>query len=178
MRKEEPSSLALRGMVHIPGGVFRMGSDVHYPEESPSHLVRVDGFWIDRYPVTNCEFRKFVNATRYVTFAEIAPDAKDYPGALPHMLKAGSIVFTPPKHPVPFATGANGGISSSAQIGAGPMARARRSAGSTITPSFTLPIGTPRLMRPGLARTCRPKPNGNSPRAAASTAPNLPGATS
>jgi formylglycine-generating enzyme len=102
MRKEEPSSLALRGMVHIPGGVFRMGSDVHYPEESPSHLVRVDGFWIDRYPVTNCEFRKFVNATRYVTFAEIAPDAKDYPGALPQMLKAGSLVFTPPKHPVDF----------------------------------------------------------------------------
>jgi formylglycine-generating enzyme required for sulfatase activity len=100
IRKEEPSSLALRGMVHIPGGVFRMGSDVHYPEESPSHLVKVDGFWIDRYPVTNREFRKFVNATRYVTFAEIAPDPKNYPGALPHMLKAGSLVFTPPKHPV------------------------------------------------------------------------------
>jgi hypothetical protein len=31
-----------------------------------------------------------------VTFAEIAPDAKDYPGALPHMLKAGSLVFRPP----------------------------------------------------------------------------------
>ena len=45
-------------------------------------------------------FRKFVNATGYVTFAEIKPDAKDYPGALPHMLKAGSLVFTPPKHPV------------------------------------------------------------------------------
>jgi formylglycine-generating enzyme len=98
MRKEAPSSLALRAMVHIPGGVFRMGSDVHYPEEAPSHLVRVDCFWIDRYPVTNREFRKFVNATRYVTFAEIAPGAKDYPGALPHMLKAGSLVFTPPRH--------------------------------------------------------------------------------
>ena len=47
--------------------------------------------------MTNREFRKFVNATGYFTFAEIAPDAKDYPGALPHMLKAGSLVFTPPK---------------------------------------------------------------------------------
>jgi hypothetical protein len=31
---------------------------------------------------------------------EIKPDANDYPGALPHMLKAGSLVFTPPKHAV------------------------------------------------------------------------------
>jgi sulfatase modifying factor 1 len=66
----------------------------------PSHLVKVDGFWIDRTPVTNREFRKFVNATGCVTFAEIAPDAKDYPGALPHMLKAGSLIFTPPKFAV------------------------------------------------------------------------------
>ncbi len=77
-----------------------MGSDRHYPEEAPVHRVTVDGFWIDRTPVTNREFRKFVNATGYVTFAEIKPDAKDYPGALPHMLKAGSLVFTPPKHAV------------------------------------------------------------------------------
>src|SRR5271166_7078648 len=81
-------------MLFIPGGVFRMGSDRHYPEEAPSHLVKVDGFWIDPTPVTNRQFRKFVNVTSYVTFAEITPDAKDYPGALPHMLKAGSLVFT------------------------------------------------------------------------------------
>ena len=50
--------------------------------------------------MTNREFRKFVNATGYVTFAEIPPDPKDYPGAQPHMLKAGSLVFDPPNHPV------------------------------------------------------------------------------
>jgi formylglycine-generating enzyme required for sulfatase activity len=88
IEKVVPSSPALRGMVHIPGRVFRMGSDRHYPEEAPSHLVGVNEFWIDRTPVTNREFRKFVNATGHVTSAEIAPDAKDYPGALPHMLKA------------------------------------------------------------------------------------------
>ena len=95
--EKAPSWLPPRDMVHIPGGVFRMGSDRHYPEEAPSHLVEVDGFWLDRTLVTNREFRKFVNATGYVTFAEIAPDPKDYPGALPRMLKAGSLVFTPPK---------------------------------------------------------------------------------
>ncbi len=87
-------------MVWIPGGTFRMGSDRHYPEEAPVHRVTVDGFWIDRTPVTNRQFREFVKATGYVTLAEIPPDPKDYPGALPHMLYAGSLVFTPPDHPV------------------------------------------------------------------------------
>ena len=87
-------------MVWVPGGVFCMGSDHHYPEEQPVHRVRVDGFWMDRTPITNREFRRFSEATGYVTFAQIAPDPKDYPGALPHMLKAGSLVFTPPQRPV------------------------------------------------------------------------------
>ena len=43
-------------MVWIPGGTFRMGSDNHYPEEAPVHRVTVDGFWIDRTPVTNRQF--------------------------------------------------------------------------------------------------------------------------
>jgi formylglycine-generating enzyme required for sulfatase activity len=98
---EPPSEKRERdGMVWIPGGTFRMGSDKHYPEEAPVHRATVDGFWIDRTPVTNAQFRRFVEETGYVTYAEIAPDPKDYPGALPHMLKAGSLVFTPPGHPV------------------------------------------------------------------------------
>jgi formylglycine-generating enzyme required for sulfatase activity len=87
-------------MIWIAGGTFRMGSDHHYPEEAPVHRVTVDGFWMDRAPVTNREFRRFIDATRYVTMAEKKPDPKDYPGALPHMLKAGSLVFTPPDYPV------------------------------------------------------------------------------
>src|ERR1043165_5584122 len=87
-------------MLWIPGGTFRMGSDRHYPEEAPVHRVTVGGFWIDRTSVTNREFREFVKATGYVTFAQIVPDAKDSPGALPHMLKAGSLVFPPPSHVV------------------------------------------------------------------------------
>jgi len=88
------------GMLWVDGGTFRMGSDRHYPEEAPAHQVRVDGFWIDRTPVTNRQFREFVTATGHVTVAETPPDPKDYPGALPQMLRAGSLVFTPPKHPV------------------------------------------------------------------------------
>jgi sulfatase modifying factor 1 len=75
------------GMVFVPGGTFRMGSNKHYPEEAPVHPVTVDDFLIDRLPVTNRAFRKLVNATGYVAFAEMKPGARDYPGALPNMLK-------------------------------------------------------------------------------------------
>ena len=88
------------GMIFIPGGAFHMGSDNHYPEEAPAHRVSVSSFWIDRTPVTNREFHKFVNATGHVTLAELPPDPKDYPNALPHMLRPGSLVFTPPDQPV------------------------------------------------------------------------------
>src|SRR6201999_2205410 len=60
------------------------------------HKVRVDGFWIDRYPITNAEFHRFVEETGYLTFAEIPPDPDDYPGALPEMLHPGSVVFQKP----------------------------------------------------------------------------------
>jgi formylglycine-generating enzyme required for sulfatase activity len=95
------------GMLLVPGGEFLMGSDRHYPEEKPAHKVRVDSFWIDATPVTNREFKRFVDATGYVTFAEVAPDPKDYPGILPDMLKPGSMVFSPPNHPVDLTNYAN-----------------------------------------------------------------------
>ena len=87
-------------MVFVPGGTFSMGSDKHYAEEAPVHRVTVDGFWMDRTPVTNRQYKEFVRATGYVTTAEVAPDPADYPGALPHMIYAGSLVFSPPGRPV------------------------------------------------------------------------------
>ncbi|HXZ68220.1 MAG TPA: formylglycine-generating enzyme family protein, partial [Alphaproteobacteria bacterium] len=59
-----------------------------------------DPFLIDRMPVTNAAFKKFIEATGYVTFAERTPDAQTYPGADPALLKPGSSVFTPPARPV------------------------------------------------------------------------------
>ena len=87
-------------MVWIHGATYKMGSDKHYPEERPVHRVSVDGFWIDRVPVTNERFARFVNETKHTTFAEIPPDPAHYPGALPHMLYAGSLVFVRPEGPV------------------------------------------------------------------------------
>ena len=98
-----PGESPFPGMLWIPGGAFRMGSDKHYPEEAPAHPVSVDGFWMDRTPVTNLDFERFLSATGYVTFAEVPPRAEDYPGALPSMLYAGSMVFLKPRRRVELA---------------------------------------------------------------------------
>lgn len=93
-----------KDMVRIPAGEFLMGSNTHYPEEAPARRMRVEGFWMDRGPVTNARFRAFVEATGYVTFAELVPKARDYPEALPEMLYGGSLVFNTPAHRVSMGT--------------------------------------------------------------------------
>jgi formylglycine-generating enzyme required for sulfatase activity len=90
----------LSTMVRLEGGVFAMGSDRHYPEEAPARRVRVSPFWIDRYPVTNADFARFVTATGYRTMAERPLDPKLYPGADPAQLQPGSLVFQPTAGPV------------------------------------------------------------------------------
>jgi gamma-glutamyl hercynylcysteine S-oxide synthase len=77
------ASTAPGGMVRVPAGEFTfkvdgielegfndVGVDVQYPwEDSPRrhhlHRLHIDSFWIDRYPVTNAEFKKFLDATHY-----------------------------------------------------------------------------------------------------------------
>jgi sulfatase modifying factor 1 len=88
------------GMVEVPGGEFLMGSDDFYPEEGPVRRVAVDGFRIDRHPVTVGEFRRFVKATGYVTVAERPLDPDDYPDADPNALVPGALVFRPARGPV------------------------------------------------------------------------------
>jgi sulfatase modifying factor 1 len=87
------------GMVWIPGGEFWMGAD-EFPDAQPWHRVYLDGFWMDKTEVTNEQFEKFVQATKYVTVAERVPRAEDFPGAPPENLVAGSVVFSPPDYPV------------------------------------------------------------------------------
>jgi sulfatase modifying factor 1 len=91
-----------RDMVWIEGGAFLMGSDRHYVEERPRRRVRTEGFWIDRSPVTNREFARFVAATGYVTFAECAPRAEDFPDAPAENLIPGSMVFIPSVRAIPL----------------------------------------------------------------------------
>ena len=102
VRRAQPASPQTRspGMVWIPGGEFLMGSDNAYAEEAPAHRVRVDGFLMDCYTVTNRDFERFVADTGYVTLAERPADPADYPGALPGMLTPSSTIFTKPAGPV------------------------------------------------------------------------------
>ncbi len=69
-------------MVLIPDGCFQMGwkmiTYVKWPggdladDEVPVHKVCLDAFYIDKYEVTNQQFKEFVDATGYVTTAEAA----------------------------------------------------------------------------------------------------------
>jgi gamma-glutamyl hercynylcysteine S-oxide synthase len=55
-------------MVYVPGGPFEMGSRGYpfaYDNEQPPHTVELDGFRMDRYPVTNGEYAEFIAAGGY-----------------------------------------------------------------------------------------------------------------
>ena len=88
--------------IRVSGGIFRMGSTEFYPEEAPVREVEVDGFSIDRTPVTVAQFARFAGETDYVTLAERPLDAADYPEVDPALLVPGSIVFHPTAGPVPL----------------------------------------------------------------------------
>ena len=77
-----------------------MGSNDFYPEERPVHEVTVDGFWMDKYEVTNEEFERFVTETGYVTVAERPLNPKDFPGAPAENLVPGAMVFRKSTGPV------------------------------------------------------------------------------
>ena len=64
------TDVGLKGMVHIPGGEFRMGSAAFYPEEAPVHRVSVDDLLRGRAPGDGRRFRRFVKDTSHVTEAE------------------------------------------------------------------------------------------------------------
>ena len=100
------------GMMWVPGGEFLMGSDhkLAQPNERPAHHVKVGGFWMDRHHVTNAEFRKFVEATGYVTTAEKKPDWETIKVQVPpgtpkpddSAFVPGAMVFVGTEAPVPL----------------------------------------------------------------------------
>ena len=95
------------GMVWIPNGEFMMGAiegdNQARRDEFPAHPVKVSGFWMDATEVTNAAFKRFVDATGYVTTAEKDIDwevlKQQVPPGTPKppdsILVASSMVFTP-----------------------------------------------------------------------------------
>lgn len=108
----QSQSEAPPGMVWIKGGEFMMGSDQKEArkDEQPPHRVKVDGFWLDATPVTNRQFKEFVDATGYVTTAEKAPTLEEImsqvppgtPEPDPSLLVPASLVFKQTQGPVPL----------------------------------------------------------------------------
>ena len=103
---DTPKTEAPEGMVWVPGGEFTMGNEDQTASsraEGPEYRAKVDGFWMDATEVTNAEYRKFVNATGYVTIAERPIDWEELKTQLPpgtpkppaEMLQPGSLVFDP-----------------------------------------------------------------------------------
>ncbi len=100
------------GMVWIPSGEFSMGTDseLGWPDERPTHRVRVDGFWMDSTEITNAEFARFVEATGCVTTAERPPALEEImkqvppgtPPPPPESLVPGTLVFTPTTSAIPL----------------------------------------------------------------------------
>ena len=121
--------IARPGMIWIPGGVFLMGSDRHYPEEAPAHKVSVGAFWMDRSVVTNREFRPVRPATGDATLAERPANPDDYPGALPELLAPSSVVFQKRSSASICETTTIGGPMSPARTGGAPKDREVRSKG-------------------------------------------------
>lgn len=101
---------SLAGMVLIKGGEFEMGADNKQadPDEYPKHKVRVSSFYMDVTEVTNAQFKKFVDATGYITMAERKPDWEELKKTVPpgtpkppdSVLMAASLVFRQTSGPV------------------------------------------------------------------------------
>lgn len=91
-----------QNMTWIESGTFQMGSEKHYREEGSVAKVKVTGFCIDRYEITNTQFARFVEETGYTTIAERPLSAKDFPNLSEEQRSPGSLVFIAPKgkHPV------------------------------------------------------------------------------
>ncbi len=169
-------SVAFDDMVWIPGGTISHGFQCALSRRGAGHRVSVDSFWIDRTPVTNGLFKQFVRKTGHVTFAERKPDAKDYPNALPRMLFAGSLVFTPPRHPVDLRDWSQWWTLLRGANWRHPYGRKSDIHGLDDHPVVHVAYSDALAYAQWPVRTCRPRPNGSLPRAADLTAPNSPGA--
>ena len=170
-----------RDMAGSRRATFRMGSDAPLRRGGAGRTAStVDGFWIDRYAVTNRRVRGVRRARPATSRSPSARSTRPPSRARrPRTSSPGSLVFTRtrgPGRPAPPRPVVD--VDAGRVAGGTRRARARRSPAAWIIRSSTSPTRTPRPTRPGRARRCRPRPSGSSPRAAASTAPPTRGATS
>jgi formylglycine-generating enzyme len=163
-------------MIELPAGRFRMGSTGFYPEEMPVREVAVDAFAIDLAPVTVAQFARFAEATGYLTVAERPVDPAEYPEADPSLLVEGSAVFQLARGPVPLNDPARWWAYVPGANWRHPWGADSDNADRQDHPVTHIACEDAEAYATGQARRSRPRPNGNTPLAAASTAPSSRGA--
>ena len=63
-RSQLQEKLSEQQMILVPAGEFKMGEDEDgATDEYPTHTVLLNAFLIDKYPVTNADYRMFVDVT-------------------------------------------------------------------------------------------------------------------
>ncbi len=72
-RASSPAAKAPEGMKWIPAGTYSLGKGGQYGDELAPRKVTTPGFFISKTEVTNAEFLRFVEETKYVTYAERTP---------------------------------------------------------------------------------------------------------
>lgn len=101
-KRGETLSWQVRGEIHIerdfrvfagmeftliPKGSFIMGSKDKadaFDDEKPRHPVEIDGnYWMGRYPITNAQFARFIEASSYRTTAEAKGSGMIFTGKWP-----------------------------------------------------------------------------------------------
>jgi formylglycine-generating enzyme required for sulfatase activity len=105
-KTEESSQIKTpEGMVWVEGKTFLQGAKdtdkYAMPREKPAHMVTVDGFYIDITEITNKQYQKFVDATKYITVAERKINWDEMKAQLPantpkphdSILQPGSLIF-------------------------------------------------------------------------------------
>ena len=164
-------------MIWIPGGTFRMGSDKDYPEEAaiPSRHCR----WVldrsrtgDQHPIRALHPR---DRARHLRRDPAQPRRLSRRFAR-HALRGLARVCKAFGKGGIAATSATGGSTCAAPTGARPTGPGARSTGSISTPVVHVTFSDAQRSPSGRERRSPPKPNGSSPRAAASRAPPTLGA--
>ncbi|MFZ4522664.1 MAG: SUMF1/EgtB/PvdO family nonheme iron enzyme [Bacteroidales bacterium] len=94
-------------MIHVEGGSFMMGNNAGSADEKPAHNITLNSFFLGKYEVTNSEFKKFVDATGYITDAEQPDTVKLKHGLPPRGINNGTWKMYSTGKPVPAADSMN-----------------------------------------------------------------------
>jgi formylglycine-generating enzyme len=64
---QQAENSEIEGMIYIPGGSFVMGSDLSgHDDENPEHQIHLSAYFIGKFPVTNLEYREFIQSTGHL----------------------------------------------------------------------------------------------------------------